>query len=270
MLNEENWLLASLAIYFLAAVTAVLLSARRQAGSYVLPLGLLSLALTVQTVAILLRWDRLGHGPYVNLYEILSSNIWSLHLAVLIACLWFRKIRPSLAMILPVLQILVLWLFSLSPVDGEAPVTYATVWLAVHVWLGKVFMGCIVVAVGLSLVILARHFGNSTLFSGMPGNAALEEFIYRLFLIAFLFESLMLVAGAIWAQDAWGRYWAWDPLETWAFATWLGVIGFLHLRITKRPPAAVGAVLVLAVFIIAFSTFFGMPFVSTAPHKGAV
>jgi ABC-type transport system involved in cytochrome c biogenesis permease subunit len=88
--------------------------------------------------------------------------------------------------------------------------------------------------------------------------------------IGFIFESLMLVAGAIWAQDAWGRYWAWDPLETWSFLTWL-VLGIgLHARVTFKLSPRTGAILVISVFVIAFLTFFGMPFISTTPHKGAV
>jgi ABC-type transport system involved in cytochrome c biogenesis permease subunit len=189
---------------------------------------------------------------------------------VLLACLTFREIRPALGVVLPLLQVLVLWLLTVTPVDGEAPVTYATVWLAVHVWLGKVFLGCIVVAVGIYLVVLARKSPHRLSFASMPANEALDELAYRLVLVAFIFESLMLVAGAIWAQDAWGRYWAWDPLESWAFITWVAVAGYLHFRVVRRPSPTVNALIVVGIFGIAFSTFFGMPFISTAPHKGAI
>jgi ABC-type transport system involved in cytochrome c biogenesis permease subunit len=269
MLPDRSWLVMAMAVYLCAAISAVVTAARGR-GSYRLPMLLLAVALAVHSVAIGLRWGRLGHGPYVNLYEILSSNVWSLHLAVLLACLAFRQIRASLAMLLPALQILVLWLLAVAPVDGAAPVTYETIWLAVHVWLGKVFLGCTVVAVGLSLVVLARGGGIRRAFSGMPASMALDELAYRFVLVAFVFESLMLVAGAIWAQDAWGRYWAWDPLETWAFVTWLAVVAYLHLRLTRRPRPVVSALMIMGIFIVAFSTFFGMPFISVAPHKGAI
>jgi ABC-type transport system involved in cytochrome c biogenesis permease subunit len=187
-----------------------------------------------------------------------------------LACLALPQIRAGLATVLPLLQILVVWLFAVAPTDGAAPVTYETIWLAVHVWLGKAFLGCIIVAVSLSLVVLARHGGARRPFTAMPANPALDELSYRFVLVAFVFESLMLVAGAIWAQDAWGRYWAWDPLETWAFVTWLSVIAYLHLRVTRRPGPLLSALMVTGIFAVAFSTFFGMPFVSTAPHKGAI
>lgn len=269
MQPETIWLLSGMSFYGLASVTAVICAARKR-NMYVGVLVLIALALTLHGIAIVLRWDRLGHGPYVNLFEILSSNVWSLHLAVLLAYAAIREVRASLALALPVLQVLVFWLLATTPVDAPAPMTYDTVWLAVHVWLGKVFLGCIVVAVGVSLVVLARRTRLRSAFQAMPANVALERLIYQMILVAFIFESLMLVAGAIWARDAWGRYWAWDPLETWAFITWLSVVGFLHLRATRRPTPAASAMIVIAIFIVAFSTFFGMPFVSLAPHKGAI
>ena len=80
----------------------------------------------------------------------------------------------------------------------------------------------------------------------------------------------MLIAGAVWAQDAWGRYWNWDPLETWAFATWVAMVAALHARIAFRMPESVGYGLVAGVFVLAFLTFFGVPYVSTAAHQGAL
>lgn len=269
MTTDGPWLVIALALYGGAAVAAVLGAVRRK-GGFILAIALLVVALGAHTVAIGVRWLRLGHGPYVDLAEVLSSNVWSLHLAVLIACLAVRQIRPVLAVLLPVLQVPVLWLLSLTPVDTAVPVTYDTVWLAVHVWLGKVFLGCVVVAVGLSLVVVGRRLRTESAFARLPASSALNELAYRFILVAFVFESLMLVAGALWARDAWGRYWAWDPLETWAFLTWLAVVGFLHLRATRQPAPAVAAALVIGIFVLAFSTLFGMPFVSTAPHKGAV
>lgn len=266
---EQLWLHAALVLYFMAAAAAVA-AALRGVARYRLPMGLVGAALAAHGAAIVLRWIRLDHGPYVNLFEILSSNVFTLHAAVLLACLWLPQIRPSLATVLPVLQILCAWILVAPPIDGAAPVTYQTIWLAVHVWLGKIFLGCVLVAVGVGLVVLLRRLWPGRVFPSMPNDLALDELIYRLVFVGFIFESLMLVAGAIWAQDAWGRYWAWDPLETWAFVTWLAVVAYLHLRVTRRPSPVVGAVMVVAIFAIAFSTFFGMPFVSTAPHKGAI
>ena len=93
---------------------------------------------------------------------------------------------------------------------------------------------------------------------------------YRLVAISFLFQTLMLVVGAIWAQDAWGRYWAWDPIETWSFLTWVSVLYYLHARKQIKGSQLKSAAIVLCIFVLAFLTFFGVPFVSESPHKGMV
>jgi len=265
----ESTLLDLAILLYLAAAFAAIVFVRRGGDRLAAVFCTIGLALAIHTVAIVLRWERLGHGPYVDLFEILSSNVWSLHLAVLLGCLAIPLIRASLATVLPILQVLTFWL-AVAPVrDTEAPVTYATMWLPVHVALGKVFLGLTVLAVGLSAVVLLRGWARLR-FAALPNDTVLEEIAYRLVLVAVIFETLMLIAGAIWAQDAWGRYWAWDPLETSAFVTWIAVVGFLHWRTWKRPSPPLASLIVIGVFVLAFSTFFGMPFVSTAPHKGAI
>ena len=104
----------------------------------------------------------------------------------------------------------------------------------------------------------------------MPNDATLDNIAWRFMQAALIFESAMLIMGALWAQDAWGRYWAWDPLETWAFITWIALAGALHVRTTYSVSPAQGAAMIWTVFILAFLTFFGVPFVTIAPHKGAV
>ncbi|MBX9634886.1 MAG: cytochrome c biogenesis protein CcsA [Magnetospirillum sp.] len=268
-MNENAFLIMGLGAYSLATVLAVGGELRgRPVWRGLAPVLLLALA--VHGAAIVLRWQRLDHGPYVNLFEVLSSNVWSLHAALLLIVWALPRLRPIMAATLPVLQVLVLWLLTVDATDAPMPVTYQTVWLPVHVWVGKVFLGIVVAALGGAIVVLLRCLTGRALFPRLPASSALEEVMFRLVLLAFVFECMMLVAGAAWAQDAWGRYWAWDPLETWAFLTWMAVAGFLHVRVTFRPRPEVSALAVVIIFIIAFATFFGMPFISTAPHKGMI
>ncbi len=268
MASDMTILQASLALYVAAALAGVFSVVKKQAAMR-LPLGLLTAALILHTAAIALRWQRMDHGPYVDMYEILSSNIWSLHFAALLFTLMIPRIRSVLAVVLPILLVLVFWLPTVTPSDAAAPVTYDTPWLPLHVGLGKFFLACVLMAVGLSLVVLLRRYANRE-FSLLPANASLEELAYRFVLTAFIFETLMLVIGAVWAQDAWGRYWDWDPLETWAFVTWLAAAAYLHLRATQRLSQVFQAMMILGIFALAFATFFGTPFISTAPHKGAI
>ncbi|MBL4614569.1 MAG: cytochrome c biogenesis protein CcsA [Magnetovibrio sp.] len=277
MPDESFWLVLAAALYLGAAILALVEAARRREG-YGATLLLLATAVAANSVYIVLRWQRLDHGPYVDLHETLASSVWGYHFALLLAGLFFKRVRPMLAAVLPVLLILVAWGLFVPARDSLLPITYNTIWLPIHVLLGKVFIGCIIVAAGLGLVVLMRSLARAMgkgddavlRFAAMPGDKALDELAFRFVLVGFLFDTLMLIAGAIWAQDAWGRYWDWDPLETWSFLTWVTVAFYLHLRITKRPTPVVGAGLVIVIFVVAFMTFFRVPFLSQAAHQGVV
>ena len=234
-----------------------------------LVLALIVAGLLLHTASLGLRWVRLGHGPFVTLFEILSSNIWSLLVVYAIAYRMVRAVRPTAAIVMPVLFVMMGWLLTASPQAGHLPSTYHTIWLYIHVGLGKVFLGAALIAVGLAGVILLREAGWARV-AALPANDRVDELAYRFLALGLVFESLMLIAGAIWAQDAWGRYWAWDPLETWAFITWLSLVFALHLRFTLKPGPRAGAIMAITVFVLAFLTFFGVPFISTAPHKWAI
>ncbi|HET6720400.1 MAG TPA: cytochrome c biogenesis protein CcsA [Rhodocyclaceae bacterium] len=235
------------------------------------PLALLVAGLTLHALAIGWRWERLGHGPYVTFFEIMSSNLWSL-MTIFTFCYWrIPKLRPATPFVMPVFFLLMGWLTLLDRSAGPLPATYHTVWLFIHIGFSKLFLGPIVVAVGLALVILLRRAGRfAPHLDRLPASPRLDELAWRLMALAFVFEILMLITGAIWAQDAWGRYWDWDPLETWAFLTWLMLAFSLHARLTFKLQPAHGALLILIVFGLAFLTFFGTPFISEVAHQGAI
>jgi len=180
-------------------------------------------------------------------------------------------IRAGAVVVMPILMVLALWVLTVNPVDTHLPATYETPLLWLHVAAGKLFLGLCLVAVGLGGVICLKHSRVIAKFvRDSPPPLILELIAWRLMMLALLFQSFMLVAGAWWAQGAWGRYWAWDSLETWAFATWVALAAALHLRKSFKPTLVGSAGMIFFVFILAFLTFFGVPFISSAPHKGAV
>lgn len=228
-------------------------------------------ALALHTLSLAARWRMLGHGPFTTLHEILSSNLWSLALVFALSLWRVRELRSAVLFVAPVLLTLGAWLLIADARPGHLPPTYATPLLYLHTLVGKLFLGLLLVAVALGAVpMLRRSAWGAVRCAGLADDRRFDALAHRFAAYAFVFETLMLIVGAVWAQDAWGRYWAWDPLETWAFLTWLALGVALHARATLRlAPAAFGAAL-LGVFVLAFLTFFGVPFVSTAPHKGAV
>ena len=236
-----------------------------------LALPVLGVALALHTLSLALRWQALGHGPFTTLHEILSSNLWSLALVFAVAAWALREVRATLLVATPVLAVLGAWMLLADAGPGHFPPTYATPLLYLHTVLGKLFLGLLLVALALGGVpLLRRTAPGARVFARAPGDQRLDQLAHRFAAFAFVFETLMLIVGAVWAQDAWGRYWAWDPLESWAFVTWLALAATLHARNTLRPTPAAHGLWLLAVFVIAFLTFFGVPFISTSPHKGAV
>ena len=270
MERELQILWAAIVAYVLGGVLAIFgVALGRRQGRVVL--GLLLAGLALHAASLALRWQRLEHGPFITLFEILSSNVWSLMLVFLVAYWRIPKIRPSAAVVMPVLFVLMGWLMLAHPGEGHFPPTYRTPWLFIHIGMAKVFLGATLVALGIAGIVLLRRFGIAKQrFATLPDDRRLDELAYRFMALALVFDTLMLITGAIWAQDAWGRYWAWDPLETWSFVTWLLLAFAIHLRLTYRPQPVRGAWMIVAVFVLAFLTFFGVPFVSESPHKGAI
>lgn len=232
-------------------------------------LFLMVAGLLAHALSIGLRWERVGHGPVVTMFEILVSNLWSLLLVFVIAYWRVRVIRPAAAIVMPLMFIMMGWLLMTNPGETQLPATFHTVWLYIHIGFGKVYLGSVLVAVGLSAVILCRRQGwGAAWFGQLPDDLRLTELAFRFIAVAFIFDSLMLIAGAIWAQDAWGRYWSWDPLETWSFITWLLLAMTLHARLAFHIQPRAAALMIIAVFVVGFLTLFGVPFISAGPHKG--
>lgn len=267
---EIAWLWGGLACYGAGTLVAWGGAWYRRTESQLVLYSLLA-AVVLLATAIAVRWSRTGEGPFLTLFEVLMSNVFSLGLIYALAFWRVPLVRPGALVVLPVLFLLSLWTVTVSPEAGRLPATYDSIWLWIHVGVGKLFLGTCLVAVGLAGTLLLRRAGRAWgLFEHLPAPAVLDAVAWRFMAIAFVFHSLMLVAGAVWAQDAWGRYWAWDPLETWAFVTWL-VLGIsLHIRLTYKLPLWTGWSIILAVFVLAFLTFFGVPFSSLAPHKGVM
>ncbi len=268
LVSESVWLWGGLAGYAASTAAAWHGAFTRRSHDRLILVSLVT-GVALFAFSIAERWMRIGYGPFLTMFEILLSNLFSLGLIYTIAYWRITWVRPGSVVALPILLLLGLWLLIVSAEPSRLPATYDNVWLWVHVGVGKVFLGLCLVAVGIAGVLLLRKSGAvRNVFTALPGDETLDALAWRFMALAFVFHSLMLIAGAVWAQDAWGRYWAWDPLETWAFITWLTLGVSLHLRVTYPLPLWTGWWMIIGVFLVAFLTFFGVPFLSLAPHQG--
>ena len=277
--NELPWLWAGLSAYFVATLIAMWGITPRFAGMPIIQtkkhenivLVFLVLGILLLAVAIAARWIRIGHGPWISLFELLMSQLWSLGLVF--ALLYWRLpgLRPSAVIVLPVMWILGSWVLMLEPSASHFPATYYNSWKWAHVGLGKIFLALLLSGVGLAGVLMLRQTAaGKKIFRTMPSDVIVDRLAWRFMMLALVFDSLMLIAGAVWAQDAWGRYWAWDALETSAFLTWLFLAIGLHLRLSYRVPPLVSGLMIIGIFAMAFATYFGTPYLSPAAHKGMV
>ncbi len=229
---------------------------------------LLVLSVGFFAMAIAVRWIRLDQGPFFTLYEILLSNLFSLGLIYTFVFYQIPSTRIGAPVVISILLMLGVWCGIESPDSVPLPASYSNNWLWAHVGLGKLFLGFCLSATGIAVMLLIDRY-KIVARSEQAHVSSQATVIWKLMAAGFFFESLMLITGAVWAHDAWGRYWSWDPLETWAFLTWLCLAILLHARLTfKSMSQPLGWIGVVAIFVLAFLTFFGIPFLSLAPHKG--
>jgi len=266
LLPEQIGIAVAFASFLVFGVLSLVESGRRPAlfPAFVLQFA----AVSVLLVGIVMRWDRLGQGPFMTLFEVLLSNLFSLSLIYMILYWRIDRIRPAAPLAMALFLVLSVWALAVPADPVVLPPTFDHAWLWIHVIAGKIFLAFCMTATTLAvLLLLCRVTGNQVAVVTAESH---DPVVWQLMSVAFVFHSCMLIAGAVWAHDAWGRYWSWDPLETWSLLTWLVLAIVLHARLTFRMPAALGWVLAMAVFILAFLTFFGVPFISQAPHKGVM
>ena len=225
--------------------------------------GALWLVVVLLFTALAGRWIREAQGPFLTLYDVLVSNLFSLTLVFVVATTLVPALRSAVIVASAFLALLGIWSLTLDATSVPLPATFDNPWLWLHVMSGKLFLGLCMLAAATAAMLLAPR----------PGTISddCDSAVWFTLSLAFVCHSFMLIAGAIWAHSAWGRYWAWDSLETWTFITWLAIALLLHARVTfRRMPAAVGWSAVVAIFALAILTFLGVPFFSIAPHKGVM
>jgi len=257
-------------------------SAAQRTGAVQLLVAVANLLLTAQLV---LRWWESGHFPISNLYESLCFLAWACTLTqLLVERSWPSPIVAAAATPMG-LGCIAFASFALpDQLQTAAPLVPAlrSSWLVMHVSVIMVSYAALLVGSLLSLAVLftdrgeALELRSSSIGSGgyrkavattdagviqlqsvqLSTNEQLDSLSYRTITVGFLMLTVGIVSGAVWANEAWGSYWSWDPKETWALICWLVYAAYLHTRLSRgwqgRRPALVAVVglLVIAVCYI--------------------
>lgn len=223
--------------------------------------------LVPHTVALLLRWLETGHGPYMRRYEVYSSDVW-VALVIFLIIQWRQpRLRVSGALVLPASFLLIGMAVLSSPEIQPLPASFGTYWLIVHILFAKLAYSCFLIGTALALLYLLKEGKLSRWSVLLPDLATMHEQSYRFISFGFLMQAVMIATGAIWANKAWGRYWNWDPVETWSLISWIFYGFYLHLVRTfgwngRRP-----ALLALAAVLVLIFALFGIGLVYDSLHS---
>jgi cytochrome c-type biogenesis protein CcsB len=112
-----------------------------------------------------------------------------------------------------------------------------------------------------------RKFSTNTLIGSLPELKALDDLIHKTIVFGFMWLSAGIITGAVWANEAWGTYWSWDPKETWSIITWFVYALTLHARFTRGWSGNRIAWLAVIGFVSVFFTYFGVNYLLAGLHS---
>jgi cytochrome c-type biogenesis protein CcsB len=210
-------------------------SSRYQRTGY----ALVIIGWVVHLTALVLRGLAAGRVPWANLYEFAMTGT-AIMIGVFIFIQFYRDVKFLGAYITGVV-ILLLGLASVNFYVAVTPLPPAlqSAWLVIHVFVATLGTGFFAVGGGLSVAQLlqARREAGGVkripFLATFPISEVLENIAYRVIVVGFAFWTFTLMAGAIWAEHAWGRYWGWDTKEVWTFIIWVTFAGYIHARATR-------------------------------------
>ncbi|NEB17801.1 c-type cytochrome biogenesis protein CcsB [Streptomyces coelicoflavus] len=246
-------------------------------------ISLTVLAFALEAGGVLTRALSVKRAPWGNMYEF-NITFTTVAVGVYLALLLLKKnVRwlglPLATTVLLDLGLAVTVLYTAS--DQLVPALHSY-WLYIHVSTA-IFCGAVfyVGAVGTILYLFKDNFESKLASGGTPGRfassvldrlpaaASLDKFAYRVNAAVFPLWTFTIIAGAIWAGDAWGRYWGWDPKETWSFITWVAYAGYLHARATAGWKGRKAAYLALAAFACWIFNYYGVNIFVSGKHSYA-
>ncbi len=234
----------------------------------------------VQTAALGLRWYEsyqigIGHAPLTNMYESLVFFAWCTTIFYLF--LEYRyKARVMGAFVMPCSAVAMAYAsFSTRMDDQISPLIPAlqSNWLIAHVVTCFIGYGAFAVAGALGMMYLLKlstenkKANPQALFASLPELKVIDDLTHKTIVFGFMWLSAGIITGAIWANEAWGTYWSWDPKETWSIITWFMYAATLHARFTRGWRGRRIAWLAIIGFLAVLFTYFGVNFFLSGLHS---
>ena len=237
--------------------------------------GLTWAAIIAGFTGLLVRWHvsylispDVGHIPVSNLYEVfvLFCLIAALLTQFYAERFQSRQILPfSLVMICAAVGFLT-WYAADRGAQQIQPLIPAlqSYWMKIHVPANFIGSGAFSLAAAVGAAWLLAH---TRMKAWLPPAALLDEIMYKAVAIGFFFFTIATILGALWAAEAWGGYWSWDPKETWALIVWLNYAAWLHLRLVKGVRGSVLAWWAVVGLLVTSFAFLGVNMWLTGLHS---
>ena len=214
---------------------------RRPAARVAVTLMVIAFALHV--FAVVSRGVAADRVPWANMYEFCSTGAMVVA-GVYLVTLIFKDLR----FVGPMVSGLVLIMLCLATIVFRTPVSplqpaLQSYWLIIHVSIAVAASGIFTITFAMAVLQLLQARREKRLAAGetsrmgflrvVPSSVTLENFAFRLNSVGFVFWTFTLAAGAIWADQAWGRFWGWDTKEVWTFVVWTVYAAYMHARVTR-------------------------------------
>ena len=220
---------------------------------------IITIGFVVHTLALIVRGVGASRLPLTNQYEFATSFAWGIALCYLV---FMKKygFRAMGVFVAPVVFLIIGYAAMQNREVNELMPALQSNWLAIHVSTAIISYGGFGVAFGVSMLYLFREKMATDEFRQreIPALERLDLISYRAISLCFLFLTLVIITGAIWAERAWGRYWSWDPKETWSLITWIIYALYLHMRLTKGWKGKKAAWFAVIGFICVIFTYIGV------------
>ena len=216
-----------------------------------------------------IRWAVGGVTPFISIAESITLGTLMAMALFLAVQATTRAVRPLGVFVLPVVFVLIGWAGTLREAAASqlAPALQSG-WLWAHIVGASIGFSCVLIAAGLALLYLLKDGRSGGMYERLPAIGDLDRLSYRFTAGGFVMYGLMIVTGALWADQAKGSYWNWDPVEVWSLVSWLVYGIYLHLRVTlgwrgrRLAWYSLGAVAVMIV------SYWGIPFSVETFHQG--
>lgn len=223
-------------------------------------LGIAVIGVLTHVIGVVLRGVAAGRPPWGNMYEFITTSLAFLAIGFVVLAIRFgmRWLGLPVTLLLTVGQGLAVTVFYVN-VSDLMPALHS-VWFVVHIIAaaiaGAAFNVGAIAAVLYLLKARAVERGRvSGYLAKLPDAETLDRISFRFHAFAFPLWTFTIAAGAIWAQYAWGRFWGWDPKETWSLVTWIIYAAYLHARTTRGWSGRRAAYLVFAGYAAVLANF---------------